>query len=72
MPWGGISFIFWLAVDPKVQHKGIGTAILKEWEKIAKANGGHAVHLDSAEKNLKFYDKLGYKLIGHDKKGYFW
>ena len=27
--------------------------------------------MDSAEKTLKFYEKLGYKIIGHDTKGYF-
>lgn len=70
-PWGGISYVYWLAVDPKFQRKGVGTAILKGWEKIVKEKGGHAVHLDSAEKNLKFYEKLGYKIMGHDLKGYF-
>ena len=71
LPWGGISIVYWLAVDPKFQHKGIGTAILKEWEKIAEEKGAHSIHLDSNKKNLKFYEKLGYKVIGFDEKSWF-
>lgn len=71
LPWGGISLVYWLAIDPKFQHKGVGTAILKEWGKITIAEGGHAIHLDSNKRNLKFYEKLGYEVIGFDKKCYF-
>jgi ribosomal protein S18 acetylase RimI-like enzyme len=71
MPWGGISHIYWLAVDPDYHRKGAGSLLLKEWEKVVKEKGGHAIHLESSEWNLEFYKKMGYEIIGHDHKGYF-
>lgn len=52
-----------LAVDGSVQHKGIGTKLMAEVEKIARKAGIKEIRLNSGEKRLaahKFYENLGY------------
>ncbi|MBI1919288.1 GNAT family N-acetyltransferase [Candidatus Microgenomates bacterium] len=71
LPFGGLSRVYWLAIDPIFQRKGIGRALLGKWEEIVKNLGVHAVHLYSAQHNINFYKKLGYKIIGFDEKSYF-
>ncbi len=72
LPYGGIVSIIWLAVKDSLQRKGIGSALLKEYETIAKKKGIHKITLLVTNKeNLKFYKKNGYKIIGYVPKNYF-
>lgn len=69
-PWGGVSDIYWLAVDDHFQHKGIGRALLMKFEEIIKDLGAHSIHLRSDQRNLEFYKKAGYETIGLETKAY--
>jgi len=70
-PYGGISYISWLAVRNSFQEKGIGTALLKECEKIAEKRGSHKIHLWTSKRNIKFYKKNKWILVGNIPENYF-
>ena len=70
-PYGGVSYISWLAVNDSFQGKGIGSALLKECEKIAKRKGAHKVHLWTSKRNIKFYKKNKWILVGSIPENYF-
>ena len=70
-PYGGVSYISWLAVNNSFQGKGIGTALLKKCEKIAERIGAHKVHLWTSKRNFKFYRKNKWILVGNIPKNYF-
>ncbi len=69
-----MAFVLYLAVNPKIQSKGYGSAMLRE---IQKANPGKAISLNiepvdaEAEnyeqriKRLRFYQKNGYHDTGY-------
>jgi len=71
LPYGGISYISWLAVKESFQGKGAGTALLKEYEVIAKEKGIHKIHLWTDKRNLKFYKRNGWTLVGMIPENYF-
>lgn len=70
-PYGGIAYISWIAVKNSFQGKGIGSALLKEYESIAKRKGIHKIHLWTDKRNLKFYKNNKWTLVGHIPKNYF-
>ncbi len=70
-PYGGISYVSWLAVGNSFQEKGIGTALLKECEKIIRKRGAHKIHLWTSKRNVKFYKKNGWVLVGNIPENYF-
>lgn len=52
-----------LAVDPKLQGKGLGTGFVAFYEQYALEQGCHFLRMDTQEKNLParaLYHKLGY------------
>lgn len=56
-----------LAVDPKMQGKGIAKALMLFAEEYAKKEGSKAIRLDTYGKNKfsnSFYEKAGYKFTG--------
>lgn len=73
LPYGGVAFIIWLAVQESFQNRGIGSLLLKEYEAIAKKQGAHKIFLSATRKqNLKFYKENGYKLGGYIPQSYFY
>lgn len=54
-----------MVVSPKYQQKGVGTAFFKNGiEPYVKQKGGSRITLfTNAERNCRFYEKLGYKLF---------
>jgi ribosomal protein S18 acetylase RimI-like enzyme len=62
--WGWMYVdILWVHEDHR--GKGIGSKLLTEAEKEAKARGCHHVHLDTMSWQApKFYEKHGYSVIG--------
>lgn len=68
---GGVMFIYWLAIAPDFQRKGMGKQMLAEIEKIALSQGAHTIHLESAHKNCPFYLSQGYEQFGFDKESYY-
>ena len=70
-PYGGISYISWIAVKNSFQKKGIGGFLLGEYEIAAKRKDIHKIHLWTDRRNLGFYKKNGWILVGHIPKNYF-
>ena len=57
--------LYWIAVDPNIHGKGIGSSLVKYMEKDLKAQGGNLILIetsgkDSYENERKFYIKNGY------------
>src|SRR3989338_3007834 len=67
----GVCFCSWLVVDKKYQGKGIGTKLIKEFEKKAYKKNLHMVYLYASIHNVSYYKKVGYKLVGNLKKAWF-
>jgi predicted GNAT family N-acyltransferase len=53
-----------VAVDPSLQGKGIGRALVKEAEKICSARGIEEIQLNAREAVVPFYQALGYETFG--------
>lgn len=69
--FGGISYGAWLIVDSNFQRKGIGKNLLKHWEDEVRKQGGHGLRLDADKRNVEYYKKMGFRMIGLERKGYF-
>lgn len=63
-PWGGVGFLSWIEVEPKFRKLGIASSLLSKWEKEAKKEGTHKVHVWTDKRNLDFYKKKGYIFLG--------
>jgi len=70
-PLGGLSYAPWLMVGSSFQGRGIGKSLLKRWEEEAKKQGCHNLRVEADHRNVGFYEKMGFTLIGLEKKGYF-
>ncbi len=68
---GGVSWICWFAVLKKYQGRGTGSALLDFFEKLCIEQGVHSIIFYSDKRNVAFYLKRGYKVIGLDEKSYF-
>ena len=70
-PFGGVSMGSWLIVNPQFKRKGIGTRLLRRWQKEISKRGGHMLYLYSPRRNVTFYKKIGFTKAGFLSKGYF-
>jgi len=70
-PYGGVSFLRFLAVDKNHQGKGVGKTLVFEWEKIAKSQGCHKMEVASYPLVSSFYEKCGFEKEGLKKLSYF-
>jgi ribosomal protein S18 acetylase RimI-like enzyme len=68
---GGIVYIFWYAVHEKYRRQGIGKQLLTLTEKLAKKTGAHGIKLDADRRNVEFYKKAGYEILGYDENSYY-
>jgi GNAT superfamily N-acetyltransferase len=71
LPSGGMSLVIWLAVIANFQKIGIGSLLLRKYERIAKKQEIHKINLWTYKRNLSFYKKNGYKLAGFIPKAYY-
>ena len=60
--------LYWIAVDPDSQEKGVGSKLLSFLEKRVKAEGGRMILADTStipqyEKTRKFYLKNGFEEV---------
>jgi len=69
--FGGVAWGEWLAVDEKYQGKGIGSALLKTWEKQVLRNGAHQLQFITFLEEFPFYQKRGFILVGKSPNAYF-
>jgi GNAT superfamily N-acetyltransferase len=56
--------IRYMAVEPRVQGRGIGKALLQELELRAAQDGMIEIYLNAREEALQFYTDSGYELLG--------
>ena len=59
--------LYWIAVHPDFQGKGLGKALMREAEKRIIAAGGARIYIDTSykaeyEDTRAFYESLGYEL----------
>jgi len=70
-PYGGVSFLRWLAVAKNHQGQGVGKALVFEWENIAKNQGCHKMEVAAYPLVSSFYEKCGFEKEGLRKMSYF-
>lgn len=68
---GGVCMGDWMAVSPDYQGKGVASGLLSMWEKDAKANGMHKLHLWTHKGNVQFYKNRGFNLVGMVPENYY-
>ena len=61
--------IYWLAVSPKKQGNGIGSALMQSAEQDIRKAGGRLALIETSgtpayEKTRRFHKRLGYEIIG--------
>ena len=59
--------IYWIAVHPDLQGKGLGRALLEDAERLIKAYGGTRIYVDTSQRiqyasTRAFYESCGYRL----------
>jgi len=59
--------LYWIAVEPGFQTKGLGRRLLRETEKLIRKNGGMRVYIETSMRaqyrpTRAFYERNGYKL----------
>jgi len=64
----GTFDLYWIAVDPDFQERGVGSKLLSFLEEVAKAEGGRMILADTStiphyEKTQKFYLKNGFQEV---------
>lgn len=67
----GVSMAVWLAVLPEYQGHGIASGLITLWEKKVKQDGAHALQVWTQEKNISFYEKCGFTLVGLFPKAWY-
>ena len=61
-----------IAVDPAVQKKGIGTALVEDFIALASAHGARRLHLEVRDGNdaIALYERAGFRLAGRRRDYY--
>ena len=59
--------LYWIAVDPNIHGKGIGSSLVKFMEEDLKNQGGNLILIETSgkesyENERKFYSKNGYEV----------
>jgi ribosomal protein S18 acetylase RimI-like enzyme len=62
----GTFDLYWIAIDPRTQGQGIGTALIAHAEKIAALRGGRLMVVETSGRRAydaarRFYEKVGYE-----------
>ena len=58
--------LYWIAVDPGLQGRGLGKALLSEAERCIQEMGGNRVYVETSSRDQYkdtrvFYERCGYK-----------
>ena len=69
--FGGVVFCTWLAVDTSMRGKGLGTQMVEFMSNYYKEQGAHKMMLWCIEKNIPFYEKCGFVVVGKVPQSYF-
>ncbi|MGE0157792.1 MAG: GNAT family N-acetyltransferase [Gemmatimonadales bacterium] len=63
MRWGWL-YVETLWVARHLRGTGLGSRLLQEAERYARAHGGVAAHLECGVDALRFYERRGYEVVG--------
>ena len=66
----GVDYTDWLVVDEDYRGRGIGSNLLKAWEKDALKKGAHCLMIMTEQRNVDFYKKRGFIYMGRIPKGW--
>jgi len=71
----GTYDLYWIAVNPKVQSKGVGSGLIKFVEDHLKQKNGRLILIETSgkpsyEKERKFYEKNYYEMLVNIKDFY--
>jgi ribosomal protein S18 acetylase RimI-like enzyme len=71
----GTYDLYWIAVNPNIQSKGVGSALIRHSEEHIKAKKGRLVLIETSgkpsyEKERRFYEKNSYDKITEIKDFY--
>ncbi len=58
------AHVRFMAVDPQAQGRGLGSTILREFERRARAAGATSIVLNARDDAQRFYQKHGFVVIG--------
>ncbi|MDQ3139199.1 MAG: GNAT family N-acetyltransferase [Pseudomonadota bacterium] len=61
-----------IAVDPAVQHHGVGAALVDDFVLLAASRGARRLHLEVREGNsaILLYERAGFSLVGRRRDYY--
>ena len=67
--------LYWIAVDPKTQSKGIGTVLLNYTEDILRQRGGRLLIAETSstskyDNTRQFYERKKFQKLAHIKEYY--
>ena len=59
--------LYWIAIHPDFQGRGLGRKVLKETERLIKTGGGHRIYVETSQRvqyasTRAFYENCGYHL----------
>lgn len=71
----GTYDLYWIAVDPMVQSKGIGTVLLNYTEDVLKQRGGRLLIAETSstskyDNTRQFYERKKFQKLAHIKEYY--
>lgn len=69
--FGGVAFCNWLVVKEELQGRGLASRLLEEWERISREAGAHKLIIWTNNRNVEFYKKRGFILVGNIPDNYF-
>ena len=69
--FGGVAWGEWFAVRREYQRQGIASLLLKAWERKAFKDGAHKLEFFTDKRNVSFYQKRGFVLVGMIPDSYF-
>lgn len=67
--------LYWIAVDPRTQSKGVGTVLLNHVEDFLKQRGGRLLIAETSstskyDKTREFYERKKFQKLAHIKEYY--
>lgn len=69
-PGGGVH-LSWMGVDERYRGQGIGSAFLRETEKLALRHYSHFIYLwTENDRNIEFYKKRGFYYVGVQREAW--
>jgi len=71
----GTYDLYWIAVDPAAQHRGVGRGLLREVEEAIRREGGRLLLVETEdgpgyERTRRFYEAAGYPEVARVRDYY--